>query len=63
VAIAVAVANPVDGFVRCPGCDRPFLGCLALDVHRRHPRAPAACRYTAGEPRAGFRLGLAHSGG
>jgi hypothetical protein len=47
-----------DGQAVCPGCGRPFVGALALDVHRRHPSSPPACRYLAGELRPGFRRGL-----
>jgi len=47
-----------DGIALCPGCARPFIGLLALDAHRRHHRAAPACRYVAGERRAGYRLGL-----
>jgi hypothetical protein len=42
----------------CPGCGRTFDSGLALDTHRRHPRAPLTCRYVAGEPRIGYRPGL-----
>jgi len=47
-----------DGQAVCPGCGRPFVGLLALDVHRRRRDAALVCRYALGELRAGFRAGL-----
>jgi hypothetical protein len=61
VADTVASTRPfqsIDAAIRCPVCGRSFVGILALDVHRRHPRAPLACRYIAGELRGGWRPSL-----